>query len=297
MMSLRHEAHRRGMYLVVGTISLIETAAGVLRFPVQMSKPTGPTVGYVTDGEGTPDPQKLVVLTPWEGIPDLHEKTETFCSHCLADCFVCNATGKKRCEGLQCGGRGWTPGPFEDCDGAGCVVENGRFNPDCKKCRGTGHLAPPVECLMCKGSGVMVCSFCKGSTRYATGIKDGGSDFEAGRCTFCNGEQREIITRPQKLEPHINAMLPDPKTGPICAIGPIVTLVVDLTEENAKQIGTPLRIFDVKADHAGDHLFLLLDSSSSPAWPYLVGGFIVERNRESGIETRGRIGLVAELPR
>lgn len=289
MMRERHDAHRRGFYAVLGSISLFETARGILRFPVVDQRPTGPTIGYVTDQEKNPDPQKLVVLTEWNGLPDLNDKTEEFCPDCLADCPICNATGQKICEGLNCGGRGWTPGPLVDCDGAGCLKDSGKFNPECKKCGGFGQLHPQLECKVCKGTGKMICSYCKGKTRYATGIKGGSTDFMVGRCPSCQGTQRMMRVQQQSLETHINALLPDPKKGPIVAVGPIFSYVVDLTEEQREAIGTPLKIFDVNPDAAGDRMFLLIDSSSSPKWPYLVGGLIVER--------QSLVGVGAELPR
>ena len=290
MMRERHEAHRRGMFVVLGSISLMDTAHGVVRFPVINQLPSGPTIGYVTDLENGADPQKLVVLTEWNGLPDLIEKTEEFCTACLADCFICGTVGTKICEGVNCGGRGWTPGPSENCSAPGCLKETGKFKADCETCGGSGLVAPPVACIMCKGAGTIVCPLCKGQTRYSTGIKGGSTDFMQGRCPECNGQQRKVNVKPQRLEDHINALLPDPKAGPIAAIGPIFSFIVDLTEEQREAIGTPVKIFDIKPDGAGDSMFLLIDSSSSPKWPYLVGGMITDRVPVAG-------GAAGELPR
>jgi hypothetical protein len=278
MMALRHEAHRRGNYLVVGSVSLIETAHGILRFPVKSGHPTGLTLGYVTDAERKPDAQKLIVLTPWEGVPDILEKTDKFCSACLSDCFVCGTKGVKSCEGVGCGGRGWTPGPFQDCTAPGCLKDTGKFLLSCEECGGRGQIEPHLKCAMCDGKGQMTCSWCKGNTRYSTGIKHGGTDYTLGRCDRCHGEQRDVMIKKQAIEQHVNAAFPDPKTGPIIAVGPILSVIVDLTEEMRESENTVIKMFDVKPDGAGDHLFLLLDSSSNPPWPYLIGGLVIERN-------------------
>ncbi len=292
MMTARHEAHRRGNYVVLGSVSLLQTAHGVLRFPVAGGVATGPTIGYVTDSESKPNPQQLVVLTSWEGVPDLREKTDKFCTACLADCDNCGATGKKICEGVGCGGSGWTPGPFEQCGAPGCAKDAGKFNPSCEVCHGSGQIVPHLECLMCKGTGKMICPVCKGETRYATGIKGGAKDWTLGKCETCHGEQRQAFVKPQPIEAFINAVFPDPKNGPIIAVGPITSYIVDLTQEMREQENTVVKIFDVKEDAAGDHLFLLIDTASNPPWPYLVGGLLLER-RPGVLQTTGE----AVLPR
>jgi hypothetical protein len=281
MMQERLQAHRRGQFVVLGSISLIETFAGALRFPVSNNVPTGPTVGYMTDSEKKADLQKLIVLTPWEGVPALTEKTEEFCPACLHGCHVCNESGRKICEGVGCGGSGYTLGPADVCPE--CVAKSGKFDPQCNKCQGNGAVYPKVECVMCKGSGQIVCSFCKGQTRYSTGLKGGSTDFLVGRCTECHGFQRKSITKEQKIDPHVNALLPDPRNGPVAAVGPIFSFVVDLSEEQREQAGTPVRMFDVRQDAAGDQLFMLIDSTSTPAWPYLVGGLITEHNADANV--------------
>jgi hypothetical protein len=274
MIADRHEAHRRGFYEVMGAISQIETAAGILRFPVTGNVPSGPTIGFVTE-DGKANAQKLIVLTAWDGIPDLFEKTEEFCQACLHDCHICGATGVKLCEGYQCGGRGWTPGPGVICPD--CAAKDGKFNPECKTCNGVGEINPQVECIVCRGSGKMRCSFCRGKTRYSTGIKGGETDYMKGACDVCKGQQRQSIVHKQLIETHINALLPDPAKGPIVCIGPIFTFVVDLTMEQQESAGTPIKVFEVKPDGAGDQLFLLVDTSSNPNWPYLLGGTVMER--------------------
>lgn len=267
-MSERLEAHRRGKYQVIGSLSWVETAHGALRFPVHANKHSGPTIGYVTDAEDKPDSQKIIVLTPWEGVPDLQEKTEEFCAACLAVCHVCEGTGSKVCEGVGCGGSGWVPVMLDP--GSKCLI-----------CGLEGHAGHKV-CPMCHGSGKMICSFCRGNKKYSTGIKGGQTDYMQPRCPECQGAQRHVIHKKQDLTPHVNALLPDPAKGPIVAIGPIFSFAVDLIDERKLEFGSPIRVFDVRPDRAGDHLFLLLDPSTSPQWPYLIGGLVIDRVRSEG---------------
>lgn len=288
MISIRHEAHRRGNFIVQGSISLIETAHGALRFPIVSSNPTGPTIGYVLNADNTADDQKLVVLTEWDGLPDLHDKLPEQCPDCLRDCDVCGASGEKVCEGVGCGGNGWRPGPFVDCPGTDCMVQTGKFNPVCAVCRGFGQIADKVTCEMCGGKKTIKCSRCRGTGKYSTGLIGGQTDYLQPRCKTCNGEQRAIKVIHQVLEDHINALLPDPARGPYIAIGPIFMFAVDLTTERFQETGTPVRIFDVSADAAGDHMFLVIDSSSKPQWPYLIGGVILERANATALLGRSR---------
>jgi len=279
MMQVRTEAHRRGNYVVLGAISTIETAAGVLRFPTSGSTPSGPTIGYVTDAEGKEDFQKFVVLTEWSGLPALIDKTDQFCPACLAPCHICDGKGEKVCEGLRCGGRGFVPGPEQPCPD--CVAKTGKFDPACATCEGYGAIHPAVDCPMCNRTGKMKCSFCRGQGKYSTGIKGGQKDYMAGRCETCNGAQRIVTTTAQPLEPHVNALLPDPARGPIMAIGPIFSIVVDLTHEQFEKQGSAVLVFDISADAHGDQMFLLIDAHAAPNWPYLVGGLIHERTADA----------------
>jgi len=287
MISSRHEAHRRGLFEVAGSISFLETGHGALRFPMHENRPSGLSIGYMLvprAGGLEVDDQQLVALTEWNGAPNIHEKIpNTQCEACLRNCDVCNHTGIKNCEGLGCGGAGVRPGPLTDCDQPGCMVETKKPLAGCPRCKGFGQWAKPVTCEMCAGSGKIKCAKCKGSGRYSTGIKNGGTDFMVGRCERCKGEQCEVKVIRQPMEPHINALLPDPQLGPWVAIGPILTLAIDLTMEKFSQTGTPVRMFDVLPDAANDHLYLLLDSSSNPRWPYFVGGMLRERNNAGAI--------------
>lgn len=278
----RHEAHRRGQYQVIGSISFLETAHGAMRFPVRENIPSGPTLAYALEDKGgrlEVNEQELILLTEWKGLPDLREKLPgTQCNACLRTCDVCSGGGRKVCEGVGCGGRGWRPGPLVDCKEPGCLEETGHFNPACQACKGNGQLPEPVKCEMCDGTGEISCSRCRGTGKYSTGIVNAGTNFMDGRCKTCHGEQCQVKVTPQRVEHFVNAFLPDPVRGPFVAIGPIFAIAIDLTMEKAIEYNTPVRVFDVEPDALGDYLFLLMSSETRPIWPYMIGGFLRERN-------------------
>lgn len=281
-MNDRNDAHRRGRFQVLGSISLIETVYGPLRFPSDGGRPSGITVGYALDAKNEPDPQKLVCLTEWNGVPDLFEALPDNCPDCLRECDICAGTGEKMCEGVGCGGEGTRPGPLVDCPGPGCMVESGTFRGDCRVCRGFGQVAQRVVCEMCQGLKVIRCSRCRGTGKYSTGIIGGQTDFLAGKCKTCNGKQSRVKMVTQPIEDHVNAMLP----GPIMVAGPIRSIVVDLTVERLAEYGQAVQVFDSEPDGLGDMLFLLVNFSVTPVWPYLVFGILRERFDATALSRR-----------
>ncbi len=183
LLAERREWIRRGYYAVLGTVSLLETERGVMRFPHD----TGPTVGYFVDPENENAPiNRLVVMSPWEGLPDLREGSDKPCQACLLECDVCDPTGHKLCEALKCGG-------------SGTRTDNGK------------------PCDACEGTGRMVCPVCRGTRKAPSGRTPDGSK----RCTDCGGTKFQGKNVPQDLEQFINA-----KLGTMTVLGPITAMVL-----------------------------------------------------------------------
>jgi hypothetical protein len=268
-MNARHEMERRGQLVPIGRIMVIETEHGVLRFPGS----SGPTVAYAImqqrEGDNAvPDPSKLLMITPWGGLPSIHEKGDEPCPECMSDCDICGATGEKVCEGWQCGGRGWVPGPSEVCTAPGCLGERGKFNPECTACAGQGEVFPHLPCPMCHGAKVMICPVCKGAQQRPTGLQNGSTNWQDGACPKCHGTKANGKEVPQDLEKHVNAWI-----GPMPVIGPIVGMTIQCIAG----MRPPVKQIDVTADANGDYLVLLLEPGSRVTHGYFLGGSLHER--------------------
>jgi hypothetical protein len=195
---------------------------------------------------------------------------------------VCGGSGKKLCE--LCGGKGWNPGPFVPCPGAGCTKDTGSYKVDCTLCHGRGEITPQIECTMCrdkdaKGFTLMVCQKCKGSGKYSTGRKGGSVDFfNAARCSACDGTTWAGKWKPQDVKQFRNAQLVSDKGRVFDVLGPIREFAI----QDPRTSRT--RLFTVDQDSAGDYLVLLVPKSKRqrPQKAYLVGGVVRERMTQSG---------------
>jgi hypothetical protein len=310
MIDVRHQAEQRGDYEVLGRLVIIETAHGLIEFPAEHGEWAGPDIGWtLTPFNEAPPPEKpvegasyydvysfggsidfntLIVLGAWPGLPALRQTTGDPCNHCLHVCDICNGTGKKQCEGLDCGGRGFINGNWLSCPGPGCHAETGQFKPNCATCATSpiqGQIREQIVCPMCKGEKVIVCTGCKGTKKRSTGHVNGSLDWRLPACKACGGTGRKGKWIPQDLKKFTNAELKRPRGASdktpwkldMLALGPIHSFTI-------KDLATArLRLFEVSQDAAGDFLMLLVPKTvRANSRAYLVGGVVSERVAQRG---------------
>ena len=307
MIDARHQAEQRGHFEPLGRLSSIETAHGLIEFGTLQGVGTGPDLAYammdVPGGvpKNLPDPvpgkfadwNTLLVLGAWLGLPALRRNSCAPCPKCKHVCEVCAGTGKKQCEGLDCGGRGYTLGKWVSCPGPGCHKDTGNYKQDCVTCMGSdvrGMIRENVVCLMCHGEkgadgfSVMTCSACRGTKKRSTGRVNGSLDYCMPVCKGCGGTGFKGELIPQALEKFANATLihnvasklgrrmGGVRPAEMLALGPIHSFDV-------KDFATgKLRTFDVSQDVAGDFMHLLVPkvARGSRSKAYLVGGVVYE---------------------
>lgn len=286
MIDLRHQAEQRGHYSPLGRLLSIETQHGLIEFPAKNGMQPGPDLAVVVCEENECDGRSsaelvhgLIVLGAWTGLPALRYNSTVPCPKCQHSCDICDK-GKKLCEGLGCGGRGWIDGPFLSCPGPGCHAETGKYNPSCWMCLHSpvrGHLAEKVTCKMCEGTGKMTCSRCRGAAKYSTGIVNGATDFRLKPCAACAGTGWKGKFIEQDLAKFTNAVLtkkaPQLKSSKqYLALGPIYSFTLQTFGDNRP------RAFRVGQDEKGDYLFLLVPANGKvkPQKAYLVGGLVSE---------------------
>jgi hypothetical protein len=300
MIDVRHQAEQRGHFAPLGRLLYLETAHGTIQFPVEMGEGTGPDLAFVlrqmaipeVRDESQPDGNTLVVLGEWLGLPPVRRSSDMPCLLCKHDCDICDGGGKKICEGYQCGGTGWVPGPFQLCTAAGCSAEKGRPNPEgCEVCHGAGQVPEHLVCPMCEGTKLMTCSRCKGTGKFSTGFQGGSLDYKSPQCDACQGTGYQGMYVMQDVKKFTNAVLQytvtafrsNLKSGrknvrhgsrqEMLVLGPIHRFAVSDFQSSRT------RLFDVNADSLGDFLVLLVPATArqKPQKAYLVGGIIRER--------------------
>jgi hypothetical protein len=306
MIDLRHQAEQRGHFEPLGRLLSIDTAHGTIEFEIQQGQAAGPDLAravptgyqiseiYPEEGKVTQpvaDLNTLLVLGAWAGLPALRRNSAVPCPKCKHICEVCRGTGKKQCEGLDCGGRGYTLGKWASCPGPGCHKETGNYKADCATCAGSdvrGMMRELVDCLMCKGTGMMTCSACRGTKKRSTGRVNGSLDWRLPACKACGGTglKGEMVAQP--LEKFTNAELQtykhNPKYlsgvhGPGCGKGQILLALGPIHSFSLKDFTTAkLRTFEVSPDALGDYLMLLVPKvlRGSRSKAYLVGGVVRE---------------------
>lgn len=290
MIDLRHQSEQRGHFEPLGRLLTLETAHGVIQFGTQQGEGIGPDLAHsvCADESCTIDDNALLVLGQWTGLPALRRNSQTPCPRCKHTCEICGGTGKKQCEGLDCGGRGWTNGNWLPCPGPDCYKDTGQFKPTCVTCATSevrGMIREQVPCLMCKGTKVMICSGCKGTKKRSTGRINGSLDWRLPACKACAGTGWKGEWVAQDVKKFTNAQLDplkwqDGKKWPaqtLLALGPIHDFTVkDFTTLR-------LRSFEVSPDSKGDYLMLLVPKVlRGRAKAYLVGGVVRERSAVSG---------------
>lgn len=277
MIDLRHSAEQRGDFEPLGRLVTMITEHGPIEFPCEHGVGTGPDLAltFATRKEEncTIHSDALILLGTWSGLPPLWERTSIPCPRCQHACDVCDGSGKKLCEGLDCGGRGWISGNWISCPGSGCHAETGKFNPNCEVCANSpirGQIAERVTCKMCEGSGQMTCSRCRGTGKFSTGMIRGSLDYQLPRCKFCRGTGWKGKANPQKIEQFSNALL-----DKFSVLGPIYNFTVIPFGQGRGGF----KIFDVTPDDKNDMLVLLVprDKRVRPQKAYLLGGVVRER--------------------
>ncbi len=289
MLDLRHSAEQRGNFSPLGRLAWMQTEHGTIQFPVVNGEGCGPDLAQRCDTTTGPDPNALLVLGQWEGLPPLRVNTSKPCPKCRHACDVCDGSGKKLCE--LCGGQTWIPGNWLPCAGPNCLKETGKFRGECVTCGGSGQIREQNPCAMCDGSAKMTCSRCAGSGKYSTGRINGAVDWDVSpKCKFCYGSTFVGEWQRQDEKRFTNAMLlyKAPKAegarrGDVDfllgrrkayrVLGPILEFAI------RDPHSLRARIFDVSPDSAGDLLVLLVPRSKvqRPQKAYLVGGVVRER--------------------
>lgn len=296
MVDLRHQAEQRGEFSPLGRLLSLDTSHGLIQFGTQQGECVGPDLGQADfppiDGQKISMATGLLVLGAWEGLPSIRNNSQTPCPKCVRICEVCAGSGKKQCEGLDCGGRGYTLGKWISCSGPGCHAETGQYKPNCVTCGKSdvkGMVREHAVCMMCKDFRVhpddtfssMTCSACRGVGKRSTGRVDGSLDYRLPTCKACAGTTWKGEFAAQDVAKFTNAILDPLKwqdgkkwpTQTMLALGPIQMFTL-------KDFGSGrVRTFGVLPDSAGDYLMLLVPKvlRGHPK-AYLVGGVV----RESG---------------
>jgi hypothetical protein len=272
----RREAMRRSDFEILGRMARAETPHGVMQFPYT----SGPVLAWMVerDRQGNVvmlSKTKILIVSGWNGLPDLRVNTEEPCTACLRDCDVCQGRGKKLCEGYGCGGSGFGPGKLTLCPGPDCLAESGHVKPGCTTCAGNGQINKHAQCEICKGERiegvqgtVMICSMCKGKLKYPTGIQGGQTNYRLPSCDQCHGTKFAGDDVRQDVAKFVNAQI-----GLSLVLGPITRFAV----ESVGGEGTPPQVFDVNADAHGDLLVLLLEETQTGVTPFLLGGVLNPR--------------------
>lgn len=274
----RRNAVRRGDFEILGRMARAETPHGLMQWPHD----SGPILAYLGERDKNNafvnlSKNKLAIVTAWEGLPQIRKSTEEPCPDCLRECDVCQGQGKKLCEAYGCGGSGVGPAiGLVLCPAKGCSKETGHFEKNCQQCKGSGQVEVREACKVCRGETipglvgtVATCSMCKGRKTYATGIKDGETNYRLPACLACGGSKFKGEVVDQDVNKFVNAWI-----GNMAVVGPITRF----STESVAGEGLPPLVFDVDPDVNGDLLVLIVDQQSEPRSAFLIGGVIKARS-------------------
>jgi len=250
-------------YQVLGFIDFIWVVRGAGLVKIDYRK-VGPRLAF------SPETGDLLLLSGWNGLPDLPSAESQPCQACLGTCGDCNGTGKKPCTLAGCAGSGYLKTKFGLCPG--CLGGSlKRTNPKCKLCNGRGEVAEPEKCKGCDADGQAQCAPCRGTGKISTGRANGKKDgmdpetrqwISAPPCKGCNGLGRTGQTQPQDYRQFVNGRL-----GNRIAIGPVQRILWHTPGE-----GSRFQEAQISPDNGGNLMVLLLDGEDTGAKQYLVGG-------------------------
>jgi hypothetical protein len=254
-------------YQPLGKVDFIYVVRGAGLLTMDFRK-DGPRLAW------NPDTQDFLLLSPWNGLPDLVAGEGSRCTSCLATCGDCNGKGTKACTLAGCGGSGQITTKFKLCPR--CLGGQGKkTNPDCSNCRGRGEVVQPEKCPGCDANGQAKCFACGGEGKVATGREKGKSDYYdegANRfvsvppCKACNGTGRQRPAQPQAWQPFVQGRL-QIQGQTMLALGPIQKIIWHTMDSNGK-----FQSCTVQPDRGGNLMVLLLESDQACARQYLVGG-------------------------
>lgn len=250
-------------YQVLGTVDFIWVVRGATSLKMDYRK-SGPRLAF------NPETGDMLVLSTWQGLPDLPGEDSQPCPACAATCGDCDGAGKKPCTLAGCAGTGYLKTKYVPCpDCLGSSLK--KTNPKCDECRGRGEVPEPEKCKGCDENGMSQCSACRGKGKVSTGRAGGKRDgidaatrvwTTAPVCKSCTGTGRTVKMQPQDWRPFVNGRL-----GNRIAIGPIKRILWHTPGEGSK-----FQEAQISPDAGGNLMVLLLESDQPGAAQYLVGG-------------------------
>lgn len=228
--ALRDRYVRRGDYQLLGRLLFFHTveAKGVDYGKV------GPAIAMLTEAAGD-QAGALVVLDPWQGLPDIVRPQATgellpeggralcaddLCDSCRTTCTDCGGTGHRLCT-------------HKDCGGLGYLETNPIAGPGLRRrWLRLMHRLKAQKCPECHGQklhgrSVRPCIRCQGSGQMPTGRKDrkpesiGLSMPEELLCPECRGNGRKLEHLPQSWVRYVAGQLEE-----YFALGPIASMML-----------------------------------------------------------------------
>jgi hypothetical protein len=250
-------------YQVLGIVDFIWVVRGAGTVKMDYRK-SGPRLAF------NPETGDMLVLSGWQGLPDLPLPDAQPCAACQATCGDCDGKGKKPCTLAGCAGSGYNKNKYVPCpDCLGSSFK--KTNPECPECNGRGEVPEPEKCKGCDEQGLAQCPACRGTGKVSTGRAGGKKESidpatrvwtPAPTCKPCNGQGRTVKTQPQDWHPFVNGRL-----GNRIAIGPIQRILWHTPGE-----GSRFQEAQISPDAGGNLMVLLLDSDQPGAAQHLIGG-------------------------
>ena len=263
----QHELVLQREYVPLGKIDYIYVPRGGTLVKMDYRK-DGPRLAF------NPDTGDLLLLSAWNGLPNLATGEGTPCQSCVAVCGDCKGTGAKQCTLAGCGGSGQITTQFRACPD--CLGGAGnKTKPDCATCNGRGEVVKPEKCRGCDDNGLAKCFPCGGSGKVSTGREKGQSDYydqvanrfvSVPACKACSGKGRTAPTQPQDWRQFGWGQVNIGGKN-MAALGPIQRIVWHTMDSNGK-----FQSCNVTPDRGGNLMVLLLESDQPGSKQYLVGG-------------------------
>lgn len=205
---------------------------------------------------------KMVILSPFNGIPQQVELGPELCPDCRTTCDECT-NGLRMCT--RCGSRREIQAGPEPCE----CASSGKPSAKCKKCGGAGNVVKWIPCpAMCNEEGQAPCELCQGTGRMATGCAGGDVPpreklLSTPACPTCRGRRRKLIFSVQ--DPPVPTLQRYGKK--YVALGPIVRLHLQPLDAETPSDSIP---FDVIAEP--DPMQLVIQPDRPGSQMFMVGG-------------------------